>query len=1052
MFNAVFRWGLMGHMIPILKTNYVKLLFKRVATGVLVAGIVVPGFSSAQDDDAQIAKEYFVQQGADEALLIKVNAFEAEFESRLSTQNGKLLLLSGIPGSRIVPVFQYVNAQKEPRQLDIEVTSSLHTKRSDFGLGLTRLQAWDDRSSSVSRAYQLLSFGMEASKGGSAANWSVKIDALVNAGKLFQRFGMKEMRLWSNYLAAHLVQHHLHDHSFVYTMTREILRELKESHFQKIELATLQLQSAALIGLKRSGTLPASEATPDPVQSVLSRAAMLAESMGFRFEQANALSRSGEEYALEAFYPKALEQFKRAVAIADSVGDAELATTTRESIVQIHAVQGDVSASSQVLQEIETQLLEGGDGDELALNLLAQGRLFIHRYRYGQALEVLAEALTYQNNSAIRKQIHFEMAKIFFESGRLVESAKYLKMAGAGAVSSQKRRANSVIDTAEGLNILASIYRSSGAYEQMRTARKTQGKYRPSQAQYLYDQGLDELAAAGRNRQSARSLFRQSYTAAKAAGHRDLQNLSRLQLCALGAGGDELCSRRRIETSYENLTAGGIPRLAAEAMFLRAQILVAAGRRSEAITVMGQLADEVHLFRHSLPGVLGAWYQERHEEVFEYYLALLVRDTSQQSGAKASTSLLALSKIRYIEKYSELASVSDELSGDTDLLRTQLAQRAAAKPGKVLPDLNDSINRGLAEIRQTFRNKSGFLSKDGLRKYLHSLSSDEVVLTYHISATSALVWVAHRGKVQQRSIANAAYLYSALQEARQGLADIGNDAFDSKMDALGKRLITPVADMLKETIYWVAAGPLLGFPLDALRVKGQYLVERHTVVNLLSFPANIDPGSSLRTGPLQKVFLAGHPQDYSSDYATRLDTSAEIRALADIFVGPGLRIVQGAALLPDEFQDERFQQANMVHLSMPGVIDLRHAEQSSLELSGIESGPGRASFNPKDIRSQKLLASLVFLSSTRMNNSPVSGFNARPGLISDFTDAGAHSVIANLWASNGKSAEAFVTGFYHELEATGDIAGSLTDAKRQYLKDNRENGLYDWAGYQLFIP
>ena len=51
----------------------------------------------------------------------------------------------------------------------------------------------------------------------------------------------------------------------------------------------------------------------------------------------------------------------------------------------------------------------------------------------------------------------------------------------------------------------------------------------------------------------------------------------------------------------------------------------------------------------------------------------------------------------------------------------------------------------------------------------------------------------------------------------------------------------------------------------------------------------------------------------------------------------------------------------------------------------------------------------------------VSGFNARSGLISDFTEAYAHSVIANLWASNGKSAEEFVTGFYRELEATGGI-------------------------------
>ncbi len=170
------------------------------------------------------------------------------------------------------------------------------------------------------------------------------------------------------------------------------------------------------------------------------------------------------------------------------------------------------------------------------------------------------------------------------------------------------------------------------------------------------------------------------------------------------------------------------------------------------------------------------------------------------------------------------------------------------------------------------------------------------------------------------------------------------------MDALGRRLITPIADLFDATIYWIPAGPLLGFPLDALRVEGNYLVENHTVVNLMSFPAKPHPHDSLLTGPPQTVFLAGHPRDYSGDYATRLDTSPEIQAVTDIFVGPGLRIVQGTALLPDEFSTGHFQQAKLIHLSMPGSIDLKYPQQSSFELSGREGGPGRATLKPKDIQ------------------------------------------------------------------------------------------------------
>jgi CHAT domain-containing protein len=156
-------------------------------------------------------------------------------------------------------------------------------------------------------------------------------------------------------------------------------------------------------------------------------------------------------------------------------------------------------------------------------------------------------------------------------------------------------------------------------------------------------------------------------------------------------------------------------------------------------------------------------------------------------------------------------------------------------------------------------------------------------------------------------------------------------------------------------------------------------------------------------------------------------------------------------LLPGEFRDEHFQQADLIHLSMPAVIDLRDPQQSSFELSGNDIEPGRTSLRSVDIRSQKLRADLVFLSATGVREKPSSAFTAQPGLVSDFIDAGAHSVIARLWATPGGTSEAFIIDFYHQFETTGNIADSLLAAKRQSLKQNRVNGLYDWAGYQVFI-
>jgi len=66
-------------------------------------------------------------------------------------------------------------------------------------------------------------------------------------------------------------------------------------------------------------------------------------------------------------------------------------------------------------------------------------------------------------------------------------------------------------------------------------------------------------------------------------------------------------------------------------------------------------------------------------------------------------------------------------------------------------------------------------------------------------------------------------------------------------------------------------------------------------------------------------------------------------------------------------------------------------------------------------------------------------------------DSGGQSVIADLWATNGQASESFMNDFYSNLEASGNIAESLKTAKRQYQKKHRVNGLYDWAGYQLYI-
>ena len=1037
----------MGHMIPTLNCCDVKMLFNKLIAIAVVSMVFVPGILPAQNEAPAKVEEYFVQQAADEALLIKVSAFEAEFESKVTEQGGQSILHSSLPGSRIVPVFQYIHQQNEPRQLNIEISSNLYTGRTEFGLALTRMAVWDNRSSSVDQAFQLLSFGTQVSDDKSAADWTVKIDSLANAGRLFERFGMKEMRLWSNYLAANLIHFHLHDFSIALSMSREILTEVKGTRMRDIELASLQLQAFALMGLKHLGKLQRSGNKPDPVQTALMNTARLAQTTGFYFEQSQALKFSGDEYFAESDYVRALSQYQQAVVIADRVGDAELATGIRESIVQIHAVQGDVPATSTVLQEIETQLLAEG-GDELALNLLAQGRLFSRSYKYLQAYEALSQAMIHQNNSAIRKQVNFELAIVFYETGRLERAKTYLQLADIGIETENRRRGSTVINRAEGFRVLANIYRINGNHKLMKTARTAQGNHQPPSAAFHYERGLDELAQTGGSEQKARSLFSQSGNAASAFAQLDLKNLALLQYCALNkpAGEQAGCSRQDISAAFTWLESSGVPAYSAEAMYLWAKILVNNGRSSRALAVLDRLISDMHFYRHSLPGVLGAWYRERNATLFSFYLGQVLRN-----GRNAKQSLLALSKIRFTESYTGSDPVSTANTGNTELLRVQLRERTESGSAGVMVNLSDNIKQGMSGLRDSFDRQFAFLSKKGLQTYLDKLSDDEVVLTYQISPQAARVWIAKRQAVRQVDIANPAQLYTALNNVQRGLANIGVSSFERNMDVLGKQLLSPVASSLTKKVYLAPAGILLGFPFDALRLNGRFLVEDHSIANLLSFPSNPDPQVSLQRRDIENVFLAGHPQDYSSDYAFQLNTSSAIQVVADIFVGPGLDIIQGTALLPDEFKSDQFQQAELIHLAMPGKIDLRNPEQSRLELSGDEDEPERESLDPLEVRQQAVAGSLVFLSTTQLGGKPISEFHNRPALIGDFLAAGASSVIAGYWAAEGVAANSLIADFYLKLVGSGNIAVSLQQAKRRYINEHSADGLFDWAGYQLFI-
>jgi hypothetical protein len=167
--------------------------------------------------------EYMVYQYPNVALVIKIEAAETEFDAEIYGPENALIKSSEVPLSRIGPLYQFVESVDKPRQLMIKITPSRPVDRSRVNMELIQLPDRDWKSASFGQAYKLLSHATEKVHSNDSTTWSMKVYTLTDAARAFAGLGWEEMRLWSEFYAAHLVLHKLND----VLMAMELVSELQ---------------------------------------------------------------------------------------------------------------------------------------------------------------------------------------------------------------------------------------------------------------------------------------------------------------------------------------------------------------------------------------------------------------------------------------------------------------------------------------------------------------------------------------------------------------------------------------------------------------------------------------------------------------------------------------------------------------------------------------------------------------------------------------------------------------------------------------------------------
>jgi tetratricopeptide (TPR) repeat protein len=1022
---------------------------------ILLLAFWMPGTTAFANTPATPERpaEYMVYQYPDTAFVIRVDLPQAEFGVRVLDPDDALLRSANVAGRRLGPIFLYIGPPDQPRQLMIEVEPGRAVDRSRIGLELMQFGTGDRNSAVLLGAYRMFSVGVETAHSEDTGTWASKVYSLRDAARQFARMGREELRLWAEYFAAQLVLYRLDDAMLALEWAGEARAAAERAGLDSLVLAARVLESEAWLARLDAAAEPAASDL-EGAHEALSTAAWLAGSLGYASEQARALYRDGLVWERQGDDETALERYRAALDLLPGAQDEELLNEVRMTAAAAYERLGSTSGALAMLDSSDRERADSPGQEPVpdqAGRLYDRGRLLNLAYRYPEAAEALDEALTLQRQSrdaGAWGRTGLELAWSLYSVGRSGEALELLREALARTPVQGNEPA-----LIRGWGSLADMLGEEGRYAEAARARDSQRELiRAAEARgaasAAYASAVDALRQFG----AESSVYRERLAVARRVAASEQDGLTEARataaLCLAESGPDRVsaCSAAARQ-SLERLRNSGIPRLAVEAAVSSARLAGRMGRSGEAARYMQRALDEAQWYRQALPGVLGVWYPTHIEALTVGFLDLVA-----PPGASAERSLLALERLRHFER----ATLRDDLPSPLDpdreeSLRSLLARRDTAPDGD---RLEAEVNRALAAARRNCtacETGAGLLDEAGLDARLQALDSDQSVLAYALGGEEAWAVIASDGMRRRVELGPAGPIRDRLRAVHSALAGNGPSGAASELEEAGRSLLSPLQGSLTRNVYLLSSGSLRSVPLDTFRLDGRYLAERARVVNLGSLGSLERIRPHLNADYENRVFLAGNPQSQRDPFRFELSASPEITAVTGRFVGPGLHVVQGVALGRDEFSDPRFSGAALLHLALPGVIDLARPERSRLLLGGTdEAGVGRRGLAPSELRLLGGAADLVVLSGTAVSpgGEPLSGYLP---LVSDLAVAGAGTVVFTLWPPGEESAAAFARAFYERLAADRDIESAFFETRSAGFPGTPPAEFENWSGFQLLI-
>ncbi|MFN7183082.1 MAG: CHAT domain-containing protein [Thermomonas haemolytica] len=347
---------------------------------------------------------------------------------------------------------------------------------------------------------------------------------------------------------------------------------------------------------------------------------------------------------------------------------------------------------------------------------------------------------------------------------------------------------------------------------------------------------------------------------------------------------------------------------------------------------------------------------------------------------------------------------------------------------------------GRAEID---RGEAAALDADTLRAML---APDEVVVAYHTLPDRLLAWVLTRDGVREVAFPVAlprADLARLVDAYRDALIRISPNA-PAVSDKIGQLLLAPLQVPAGKRLVIVPHGPLHYLPFQALRLDGQYLIER----NPMSIAPSISIAARLaqRTPKASARLLAFGNPAINPDVADPLPgAEREVQELARQF--PGARLYFREQANKDNFLKDA-PASPLVHVAAHAMADTLDPLHSKVLLADENGQPNY--LEAKDVMGMKLGGvAMVALSACESGLGRVDNGDEVLGFTRSFLSAGTSTLLVSLWPVSDAATEQLMTTLYADLAKGEQVQDAMRDAQRTVLANPQTAHPYYWAPFNL---